>query len=249
MIYAIAVLDIGKTNKKVAVYDDEMKPLAVRKRKIGTIRLDDLDVEDIETVESWFLKQLKELGSEYPIRVLSVTTHGSTLVCVGPDDKPSVPPIAYTNEVPDGVHERFWAAVGDPKETQKVTATAEIKPLINSAKLLWYQKERWPEDFQKTEHILFYPQYFGYRLTGVPSADITYTGCHSFLWDYAAEDWSSVADVLGIRHMLPKKPGASESELGVITPEVAAATGLPGDTRVTLGIHDSNSSLVPYLIT
>lgn len=249
MKYAIAVLDIGKTNKKVAVYDDDMKPLAVRKRKIGTICLDDLDIEDVETVEAWFLEQLKELSSEYPISVLSITTHGATLVCVGSDGEPSVPPIAYTNEVPDGVHERFWAAVGDPLETQKVTATAEIKPLINSAKLLWYQKERWPEDFLKTENILFYPQYYGYKLTGVPSADITYTGCHSYLWDYAAEDWSSVADVLGIRGMLPKKPGASESELGIITPDVAAATGLSADTKVTLGIHDSNSSLVPYLIT
>jgi len=249
MKYAIAVLDIGKTNKKVAVYDDSMKPLEVKKRKIGTIRQNDLDVEDIENVVSWFFEQLKELGNKYPIQVLSVTTHGSTLVCVGKDGKPSVPPIAYTNEVPDGVHKRFWAAVGDLKETQKVTATAEIKPLINSAKLLWYLKERWPEDFQKTEHILFYPQYFGYRLTGVPSADITYTGCHSFLWDYNREDWSNVADVLGIREMLPRKPGASESELGMITPEVAAATGLPADTKVTFGIHDSNSSLVPYLIS
>ena len=249
MKYAIAVLDIGKTNKKVIVYDDSMITLEVRKRKIGTIRQDDLDIEDIETVVTWFMEQLKELGSKYPIKVLSISTHGSTLVCIGKDGKPSVPPIAYTNEVPEGVHERFWDAVGDLKETQKVTATAEIKPLINSAKLLWYQKERWPEDFLKTEHILFYPQYFGYRLTGVPSADITYTGCHSFLWDYNREDWSSVVDVLGVREMLPKKPEAPESELGKITPEVARLTGLSVDTRVTLGIHDSNSSLVPYLIS
>lgn len=49
--------------------------------------------------------------------------------------------------------------------------------------------------------------------------------------------------------MLPVKPGVPESELGTITPEVSAQTGLPLDTRVTLGIHDSNSSLVPYLIS
>ncbi len=252
MKYAIAVLDIGKTNKKVAVYDDAMNTLAVKKRKIDTIPLDssdNLEIEDVDTVVSWFLEQLKELGAEYPIRVISVTTHGATLVCVGADGKPCIPTVAYTNEVPEGVHERFWSAMGDSDEIQSVTATAEVKPLINMGKLLWYQKERWPEEFARIDKVLFYPQYFGYRLTGNAGADITYTGCHSYLWDFGKNDWSEVVDKLGIRDKLPAEPRASESQLGVISAEVAAATGLSTDTKVTFGIHDSNSSLIPYLIT
>ncbi|MFZ3110644.1 MAG: carbohydrate kinase, partial [Rectinemataceae bacterium] len=35
---------------------------------------------------------------------------------------------------------------------------------------------------------------------------------------------------------------------GTILPEVAAATGLSPDTIVTMGIHDSNASLLPYLV-
>jgi sugar (pentulose or hexulose) kinase len=157
--------------------------------------------------------------------------------------------VAYTNEVPEGVHERFWAAMGNSDEVQAATATAEIKPLINMGKLLWYQKERWPEEFSRIDKILLYPQYFGYRLTGKAAADITYTGCHSYLWDFGKKDWSGVVDRLGVRNAFPEKPGAPESELGVISHEVAAATGLSPDTKVTLGIHDSNSSLIPYLIT
>ena len=252
MDYAIAVLDIGKTNKKVAIYDDAMNPLAVKKRKIDTIPLDssdNLEIEDVDTVVSWFLEQLRELGKEYPIKALSVTTHGATVVCVGKDGKPCVPPVAYTNEVDEGVHERFWAAMGNSDDVQTVTATAEIKPLINIGKLLWYQKDRWPEDFARIDKVLFYPQYFGFRLTGKAAADITYTGCHTYLWDYEKGDWSFVVDKLGIRDALPAKPEAPESELGVISAEVAEATGLAPDTKVTLGIHDSNSSLIPYLIT
>ena len=249
MDYAVAVLDIGKTNKKVAIYDDAMQPLAVRKRKIGTVEQDGLDIEDVDTVVEWFLEQLKELSSEYPIRSISVTTHGATLVCVDEQGQPSVPPLAYTNDVPDDVHERFWAAVGDRNGAQARTATAEILPLINIGKLLWYSKERWPQEFSRTKHILFYPQYFGYRLTGKAAADITYTGCHSYLWNYEKHDWSDVADILGIRNMLPKKPAKPESELGTITDDVANKTGLDTSTKVTLGIHDSNSSLIPYLIT
>lgn len=249
MKYTIAVLDIGKTNKKVALYDDGMKAVAVRKRKIETFRQDGLDIEDIETVETWFLEQLKELAQEFPIRGISITTHGATVVCVGADGKPSVPPIAYTNEVDDSLHQGFWDAMGDRKGLQRSTATAEVKPLINVAKLLWYQKQRWPRQFDETAHILFYPQYFGFRLTGAVGADITYTGCHSYLWDYEKKDWSSVTDVLGIRDKLPKQPDVPQAELGCISAEIAAATGLAADTPVTLGIHDSNSSLIPYLIT
>jgi sugar (pentulose or hexulose) kinase len=139
--------------------------------------------------------------------------------------------------------------MGKPDDVQTITATAEIKPLINSAKLLWYVKERWPKEFDKTRHVLFFPQYFGYRLTGKAASDITYTGCHSYLWDFGKGDWSAVTDKLGIRAMLPRKPGLPENKLGSITREVAATTGLDPDTLVTLGVHDSNSSLIPYMIS
>ena len=239
----------ARTNKKVAIYDDSMKRLEVRKRKIETYVVDGLDVEDIEAVVEWFLAQLKELSLIYSIRSIAVSTQGATFVCIDGDGKPSVPPVAYTNEVPDEVHESFWAAMGDPREIQRVTATAEVKPLINPGKLLWFLKERWPEDFARTEHILLYPQYFAYRLTGVIAADITYVGCHGYLWDYEKWDWSHVVDVLGVRHMLPAKPGLPTEKLGNLSAEIVEATGLSPDTAVTLGVHDSNSSLIPYLIT
>ena len=249
MIPAVAVLDIGKTNKKVALYDDEMRPLAVRRRRIDTISRDGLDIEDVETAEGWFLDQLRELSAEYAVRGIAISAHGASLVCIDSDGTLSVPPAAYTNEVEEGVHEGFWAAMGDPRDVQRRTATAEVKPLINPGKLLWYLKESRPEEFQRTRHILFYPQYFGYRLTGRIAADITYAGCHGYLWDFGRSDWSEVVDKLGVRGMLPGRPGLPADELGPISPRIAEITGLSPDTRVTLGIHDSNSSLIPYLIT
>ena len=61
MNYAIAVLDIGKTNKKVALYDDEMQPVAVRKRKIETRERDGVRYEDVAEAEAWFLSKLSAL--------------------------------------------------------------------------------------------------------------------------------------------------------------------------------------------
>lgn len=249
MKYAIAALDIGKTNKKVVVYDDKMRRLALRTREIGTIRVENFDVEDVDAIFSWFLGELRELGRDFPIRVITVSAHGAAVVCVGVDGRPTLPPIAYTNEVDSGVHRRFWAAMGNAHELQRLTATAEIKPLINVGKLLWFQRERWPREFERTAHVLFFPQFFTYLLSDVASADITYTGCHTYLWDYGKNDWSFVVDRLGVRDKLPKRPGLPQEGLGCISARVAAETGLGANTLVTLGIHDSNSSLIPYLIS
>ena len=42
--------------------------------------------------------------------------------------------------------------------------------------------------------------------------------------------------------------GEAAEVLGLITAEVAAATGLPASTPVAVGIHDSNASLLPHLM-
>jgi L-fuculokinase len=249
MEQVVAVLDIGKTNKKVAIFDEKMQMRDTRRRKIEPIIVDGLRVEDVATIESWFLEQLRELSAAWNIRAISVATHGAAAVCVGSDGKPSVPPVDYTQEVDEGVRERFFTEMGSPEELQQLTATAEVQPLINVGKLLFFLKERYPEGFARTEHLLLYPQYFAYRLTGVATADITYTGCHTYLWDHRKNDWSHVVDRLGLRHALPDHPVPPAQVIGTVTPAVAEAAGLGADTVVTAGIHDSNSSLIPYLIT
>ncbi|MFP4153338.1 MAG: FGGY family carbohydrate kinase, partial [Alkalispirochaeta sp.] len=249
MEQVVAVLDIGKTNKKVAIFDDHLVMRDTRRRKIEPVVLDGLRVEDVETIEAWFLEQLRELSATWRIRAISIATHGAAVVCVGPDGKPSVPPVDYTQEVEEGVRARFFAEMGSPEALQQTTATTEIQPLINVGKLLFFLKERYPDRFAETRHVLLYPQYFAYRLTGVATADITYTGCHTYLWDHRKNDWSPVVDKLGIRDALPEQPVPPATAVGTITPEVADATGLDRGTIVTAGIHDSNSSLIPYLIT
>jgi sugar (pentulose or hexulose) kinase len=62
-------------------------------------------------------------------------------------------------------------------------------------------------------------------------------------------DWSEVADKLGIRHLLPSGLKNPWDVLGTLKPEVAKAAGLDEEVIVTVGIHDSNASMLPYLVT
>jgi len=248
MEYAIAVLDIGKTNKKLVIYDDQLKQLDSIYSSIPTIKYNDLDVEDIDGINFWFMESLKTMGEKYPIKVISVTTHGATGVCIDKDGNPSVPVVAYTNEVEESFHDDFYNIAGNRDELQIKTATAELKPLINYAKLLYFLKTKFPGGFEKTEKILLYPQYFGYKLTGKSSADYTYAGCHSYLWNFKEWRWSDAAEKLGILPKLPDNINKPGDILGKISKDIVDRTNLDPNTIVTTGIHDSNSSLLPYLI-
>lgn len=249
MDYAIAVVDIGKTNKKLLVYDQDYTVLDSQTRGFPTVERDGVEYEDVEGIEAWMLEQLAAVSGRFPIRVVSVTTHGATCVCVGEDGKPSIPCISYTNEPGDAFHEEFYRTVGDPNELQRVTATARFGALTNLAQGVFYAQRQFPEGWRNTEWVLNYPQYFGFRLTGNVGAEYTYVGCHSYLWDFTEGDWSVVADRLGMREKLPKEVRRSWEVLGTVSDTVAQRTGLRKDTVVTMGIHDSNASLLPYLIS
>ena len=248
MDYAIAVLDIGKTNKKLVIYDDKLNQIDSIYSSFPTIKYEDLDIEDVAGINSWFIDGLKIMGSKYPIKIISITTHGATGVCIDKEGNPSVPVVAYTNEVDEAFHDEFYNIVGTRNDLQIKTATSEVKPLINYAKLLYFLQKRFPVDFEKTEKILLYPQYFSYKLTGITSADFTYAGCHSYLWNFKEWRWSDVADKLGILSKLPENVNKPGDILGKISDEIAKKTKLDPNTIVTTGIHDSNSSLLPYLI-
>lgn len=248
MEYVIAVLDIGKTNKKIVIYNDNLKQLDSVYCSIPTIRDEELEVENVDEIERWFYKNLKIFSKQYNIKSVSISTHGATCVCIDNKGELSVPVVAYTNEVSDKFHKEFYELVGTPDLLQEETGTAQVKPLINLAKLIFFIQKRFPADYKRTKNILMYPGYFGYKLTGKFSADYTYTGCHTYLWDYKNWKWSDVTEKLDIKSKLPtdvKNPGEI---LGTITEDMALLTGLSEDTVVTVGIHDSNSSLIPYLI-
>lgn len=246
MEYAIAVIDIGMTNKKVAVYDDALNQIEAEYKNFPPLMVAGLHTHDLAGMEAWFIERLAAAAAKYPIKAIAVTTHGATFACVGENGKPCVPCVFYTEEPGDAFHDRFYELFGKPEELQAKTGTPYFKAMINPAKGILFAKERFPADFSKTKLLLQYPQYWGYRLTGKAGAEGTYVGCHSYLWDWEAGRWSDVAVKLGVADKMPAELKNSWDTLGTISAEVAAKTGLAQDVVVTMGIHDSNSSLLPH---
>jgi sugar (pentulose or hexulose) kinase len=244
----IAVIDIGKTNKKVLIYDRSLKVLATEKKNFEEFKKDGMVFEPLEEITAWLKSTLKTVSAKFNIKALSVTTHGATAFCIDKEGNLSVPPLAYTTEASDEFRTEFYDKFGSPEELQEKTATAEVGSLINVGKLIYFAKKKFPEQFANTWKILNYPQYIGYLFTGKIGAEPTYMGCHSYLLDANTKGISEVAEKMGIKEMLPGSIETSWSVLGTVSEKASEESGLPTDCIVTMGIHDSNSSLLPYLV-
>ena len=121
--------------------------------------------------------------------------------------------------------------------------------MINCAKLIYFLQKKYHEEFLTVKEILLYPQYFVQCLSGISVAEPTYLGCHTYLYDGKKKKYSRVAKELGIDKLLPKKIVSPWTIVGKITAEIAKQTGISQKCIVTAGIHDSNSSLLPYIVS
>lgn len=252
MKYAIAVIDIGMTNKKVAIYDDNLVQLDAAYTNFGPRMVADsagkeIKTHDLDGMKKWFFARIAEFAKKWPIKAIAVSTHGATLVCLGEDGKVCAPCVFYTEETGEALQEEFYRIAGSRVQLQRETASPAFGSLLNVAKTPLYLKEHFPVEYGRTKTMLFYAQYWGYVLTGKTGIEPTLSACHTCLWDHEHLAWSPVADRLGIRKFLPKECSSTCSALGTLTRETAKELGLPESTIVTMGIHDSNASLLPYL--
>jgi len=241
------VLDVGKTNKKLLVYDEAMRPAHQEMTGLPADEGGPVHFERTAETAEWFLGRLAAAAKRFDIGAISVTTHGATYAALDERGGLAFPVIAYTTDPGADFSRRFYDRFGAARALHRELATPDLGALVNVAKGIAFAQETYPREFARARHLLLYPQYFAFLLTGRVSAETTYAGCHTYLYDLRARDWSRVADGLGVRSLLPPigRPGDVR---GTVTPEIAARTGLASDTKVLCGIHDSNASLLPLLL-
>jgi sugar (pentulose or hexulose) kinase len=238
----VAVIDIGKTNAKVALVEHGVEK-AVRRTPNAVLRGGPYPHYDTEHLWQFILGGLAELSREARIDAISVTTHGATAALTDASGGLALPIVDYEYDGPDSLAAEYDAA--RPPFAQ--TGTPRLPIGLNLGAQLFWQARAFPEDFARTAAILMYPQYWAFRLSGVRANEVTSLGCHTDLWDYHRGDYSALVDRMGwLSLMAPVRPAADA--LGPILPEIAAATGLDPATPVHCGIHDSNASLLPHLV-
>ena len=240
----IAVIDIGKTNAKLALVDRAtLAEVDVVTRPNTVIPGPPWPHFDVGGHWDFLLDGLASFHREHGVSEISITTHGACAALLAEDGTLAAPVLDYEHAAPDDLA----AAYNAIRPPFAETGSPRLGMGLNiGAQLFWqFRQDAGLKD--RTRHIVTYPQYWAFRLTGVAATDVTSLGCHTDLWNPHAGRPSSLLHALGIERLLAPthKPG---HVLGPVLPGIAARTGLDPQTPVRCGIHDSNASLLPHLL-
>lgn len=242
---SVAVLDVGKTNVKVALFGDDGALISELSQPNGPVAADaqwPYPRLDVEKIWAFFLAALAELNARAPIEAISISAHGAAGVMV--DDKgASPPPMDY--EFGDfGALDAEYDAARPPFEE---TLSPRAPRGLNLGRCVYYYERRYPELFGRAVAFLMYPQYWLWRLTGVLAGEVTSLACHGDLWRPREGRLSSLVESRGWTRLFP--PVRNAWDAFPILPEVAACAGVAAGVRVHCGAHDSNLSLVPHIVS
>ncbi len=241
----IAAIDIGKTNAKLALVDRATLDEVAVVTRPNTVRPGPPWPHfDLEGHWMFLLDSLRDFHTSHGIDAISITAHGASCVLLDADGALAAPMLDYEHPGPEELTETY-----DPlRPTFAETGSARLAGGLNVGAQLHWMFAQDPYLRARTSQILTYPQYWAYRLTGVAATERTSLGCHTDLWNPGSDDFSTLVKSFGIEGKIAPVRMASDV-LGPILPHVAQRTGLPSTTPVTCGIHDSNASLLPHLMT
>lgn len=238
----VAIVDIGKTNSKLgAVRKDDGKFVYETSQAFPALPGPPYQHLDTEGIWTWCCQSLAQLAQEFTVTAIVVTAHGATCALVD-EHELVLPVLDYEDNGPDEI-EADYAQLRPPFSQ---TYSPPLAGSLNFGRGVYWQAQKFPQEFARTRFILNYAQYWTWRFSGIAAGEVSSIGSHSDLWDMQRRDYSSLVRTLGWQKLFAPMRHASEI-LGPLTPAVAAATGLPPDCVVYCGIHDSNASLVPWL--
>jgi sugar (pentulose or hexulose) kinase len=233
----IAVFDVGKTNKKLLLFDYNLKLVLEQEIRVPEKRDDDgFECDNIELIEKWIRESINKLvhSEKYDLTALNFATYGATIVYLDANGRRITPVYNYLKPIDEKIPERLYRSYGGQDEFCRRTASPALGMLNSGIQILWLKTAK-PEVFSKVRYILHFPQYISYLISGKICSEHTSIGCHTGLWDFdnmKYHQWVTDQE-LDLPEPVP---------VGTFTEVVIDGKRI----KVGIGIHDSSSSLAPY---
>lgn len=233
----IAIFDIGKTNKKLLIFSPELRLISETEERLPAITDEDgFECDNIELLEEWIRKSVSSLArsDEYSLLAVNFATYGATVVYLDSHGKRLTPVYNYLRPMDDDIPESLYSRYDGRTEFSRRTASPALGMLNSGLQALWLKRTK-PEVFQKVRHVLHFPQYLSYLLTGQICSEHTSIGCHTALWDF---------DKSGYHQWVEDEKIPVPQPLPVTTSWEVNING--NKFRTCTGLHDSSASLAPY---
>jgi len=241
-IPVIAIFDVGKTNKKLFLFDESYHIVYERSaRFIETVDEDGDSCENLESLRRSVFDSLSEIFrlNEFKVKAVNFSAYGASFVYVGGDGEPLTPLYSYLKAYPEKLSDYLYENYGG-KEGFSIATASPILGSLNSGLQLFRLKQEKPAIFKKLKYALHLPQYLSFLISGKACSDLTSIGCHTALWDFERNDYHTWV-----------KQGALAEKLPPIVPSNKILPAIFGGAKykVGIGLHDSSAALIPYLVS
>ena len=245
----IAIFDVGKTNKKLFLFDEQYKIIGEEACMLSETKDDEGETcEDLDGLTAWVMGSLSKWGRrrDLQIRAVNFSAYGASLVHIGADGRPVAPLYNYLKPYPAALKEGFYAKYGGEVTFSMLTASPVLGSL-NSGMQLYRIKHQQPALFDRIKYSLHLPQYLAWLLTGIACSELTSIGCHTNLWNFSQQHYHEWVYREGIFDKLaPMLPPGTVLPVNV-PGYLQAPPGLLRGSVVGIGLHDSSAAMIPYL--
>lgn len=234
----IAIFDIGKTNKKLLLFDEHYKVVHEESQQLEeTTDEDGFACEDVKLLSNWIKSTFEKISDDvrFQIKAVNFSAYGASFVYLD-KNKEVIPPLYnYLKPFSPDLQKLFYDTYGGESMVSKETASPVLGNL-NSGMQLYRLRYEKPEKFAQIAYALHLPQYLCFVLSGSLHTDITSIGCHTNLWDFQEKKY----------HEWVNKEAIAEKFAPIL--KSSAVAGYTGEhIPVGGGLHDSSSALIPYL--
>jgi sugar (pentulose or hexulose) kinase len=239
-ISVIAIFDIGKTNKKLLLFDEQYKLVWETASQFAELNDEDgFPCEDIDALTLWIHAAIETLlgDNRFIIKAINFSAYGASLVYLDYNGNIIPPLYNYLKPYPPELSKKFYIDHGGEQNMSNATASPTLGNL-NSGMQLFRIKNQLPEKYQHIETALHLPQFLSFVLTGNKYSDYTSIGCHTQLWDFTKNNYHDWVMEEGIDlRLAPIKQ--CDSLCGYFKDSIP----------VGIGMHDSSAALIPYLVS
>ncbi len=237
------VFDIGKTHIKSILFNFDGKIILEYNNNQKFIKkFNKIKIIEIDKIFQLIIKKIKIISKKFKINKIIFTAHASTFVLNLNDNKNIYLPVIDYENTFDKKFEKNYLKYQKCKFSETLTPNLPRGLVISKA--IFYNINKMKKKFYKIQNIIFYPQYFAWKLTGVKASEITYLGCHSDLWSFKKKKFSTFVYKNNLEKKIPKIY-KSWKKLGFPKKEILNKTNLNDNCSIYCGGHDS--SLAHYL--
>ena len=157
-----AIFDVGKTNKKLLVFDEQHQLLEEQQQVcLETVDDDGFPCETLERLSHWVLSHWQQLRQHphYQLRGVNFTAYGASFVHLDAAGRPVAPLYNYLKPLPDSLAERFYAELGSGAEEFAAATCSPRLGMLNSGLQLYWLKHAKPDLYTRVHTSLHLPQY------------------------------------------------------------------------------------------